>query len=218
MIFFRCIYKIVRRMLLFLSKVSWLVTLFKLKFNGIDFPLNFKSNGIPRINIDLKSKMSIGNYFIMNNSNHNMIGRQQPCIFVVWYGGFMKIGNNVGISSTAIVCWNEIIIEDNVRIGGGTVIYDTDFHSLNYKERINIPEIRENIKTSPVRIKRNVFIGANCTVLKGVTIGENSIIGACSVVTKNVPANEIWAGNPAKFIRKYNVNQDERNIDNNSDI
>ena len=57
-------------------------------------------------------------------------------------------------------------------------------------------------KCAPVVIENNVFIGAHCIILKGVSIGENSIIGAGSVVTKNVPANQIWAGNPAKFIRK----------------
>ena len=55
--------------------------------------------------------------------------------------------------------------------------------------------------TKPVIIKQNVFIGAHSTILKGVTIGENSIIGACSVVTKNIPDNEVWAGNPAKYIK-----------------
>ena len=55
---------------------------------------------------------------------------------------------------------------------------------------------------APVVIKDNAFIGAKVIVLKGVTIGENSIIGAGSVVTRSVPDNEIWAGNPAKFIRK----------------
>ena len=50
-------------------------------------------------------------------------------------------------------------------------------------------------------IKDNAFIGAHSIILKGVTIGENSIIGAGSVVTKSVPDNQIWAGNPARFIR-----------------
>ena len=53
----------------------------------------------------------------------------------------------------------------------------------------------------PVHIKENVFIGAHSIILKGVVIGENSIIGAGSVVTKSIPSNQIWAGNPAKYIR-----------------
>ena len=65
---------------------------------------------------------------------------------------------------------------------------------------------RSQKRNEPVFIADNVFIGAHVTVLKGVTIGENSIIGACSVVTKHVPANEIWAGNPARFIKKIDIN------------
>jgi acetyltransferase-like isoleucine patch superfamily enzyme len=56
-------------------------------------------------------------------------------------------------------------------------------------------------KKRPVVINDNVFIGAHSTILKGVTIGKNSVIGACSVITKDIPDNEIWAGNPAKFIK-----------------
>jgi len=58
-----------------------------------------------------------------------------------------------------------------------------------------------NTNQEAVIIENNVFIGAHSTILKGVRIGENSIIGACSVVTKSIPRNEIWGGNPAKFIR-----------------
>ena len=58
------------------------------------------------------------------------------------------------------------------------------------------------ITCKPVRLKRGCWIGAGATILPGVTVGENSIVGAASVVTKDVPDNEIWAGNPAKFIKK----------------
>ena len=57
-------------------------------------------------------------------------------------------------------------------------------------------------KCAPVVIGDDVFVGAKCIILKGVTIGKGAIIGAGSVVTKNIPARQIWAGNPAKFIRE----------------
>ena len=119
--------------------------------------------------------------------------------------GPIKIGNNVGISNTCLYAAEEIEIGDNVRIGGDTRIYDTDFHSLDAKER---ESKKETIKISPVRIKNNVFVGAHCLILKGVTIGENSIIAAGSVVTKDVPPNQIWGGNPAKCIREIGLYED----------
>ncbi|MBR1435568.1 MAG: acyltransferase, partial [Bacteroidales bacterium] len=60
----------------------------------------------------------------------------------------------------------------------------------------------KNIATAPVRICDDVLLGARVIVLKGVTIGEGSVVGAGSVVTKNIPPHQIWAGNPARFIRE----------------
>lgn len=59
-----------------------------------------------------------------------------------------------------------------------------------------------DIKSRPVNIGKNVFVGGHVIILKGVTIGDGAIIGAGSVVTKDVPTNEIWAGNPATFVKK----------------
>jgi len=203
MIIFIYIYKIINKIFFYIRQTQWIVVFLKFKLNQFNFSSDFKSSGIPIMGVNLGAKVSIGRKFKMNNGLlNNMIGRQQPCFFVVRKDGVLSIGNNVGISATAIVCWEKIEICDNVRIGGGTVIYDTDHHSLDYKERTARPEIQDNVKTSPVFIQDNAFIGANCTILKGVTIGKNSIVGACSVVTKNIPNNEIWAGNPAKFIKK----------------
>lgn len=180
-----------------------LFTKFYLKVNDVKFGKALKSNGIPKFDIRINGSLHIGNNFSMNNgNNHNMIGRQQLCYFVVMEGATLVIGDNVGISATAFVCSNHIEIGNNVKIGGNTVIYDTDFHSLDPQLRLNADTDKKNAKNAPIKIGNNVFIGAHATILKGVTIGDKAIIGACSVVTKNIPAGEIWAGNPAKFLKK----------------
>ncbi len=112
----------------------------------------------------------------------------------------MTIGDHVGMSNVTIVCHDEINIGNNVRIGGSTRIYDTDFHSLNSDERDVM--VGGNVRTAPVNIHDGAFIGAHCIILKGVTVGEDSIVGAGSVVARDIPDHEIWAGNPARLIRR----------------
>ena len=95
-----------------------------------------------------------------------------------------------------------IIIEDNVMVGVNCVIYDTDFHSIYIEDRLNE---NINIIDKPVRIKSGAWIGGHSIILKGVTIGKNSVIGAGSIVTHDIPDNEVWAGNPAKYIKKFKI-------------
>jgi acetyltransferase-like isoleucine patch superfamily enzyme len=82
------------------------------------------------------------------------------------------------------------------------MIWDTDFHPLDYLARRK--HDTSMIKTRPVVIGNDVFIGANSIILKGTTIGDRAIIGAGSVVSGNIPADQIWGGNPAKFIKNIN--------------
>jgi acetyltransferase-like isoleucine patch superfamily enzyme len=174
-------------------------TAFLFKANRVKCKKRLKSRGFPIIYVSDTGRLEIGCDFAMNSGMHfNQIGKNQRCMLIV--DGDLTIGDNVGISSAAIVCQLSIEIGSNVRIGGDTVIYDTDFHSLDYRERTAIPEIKKNVGRMPVKVGDNVFIGAGCTILKGVEIGCNSIIGAGSVVVKHVPDNQIWGGNPAKFI------------------
>lgn len=163
----------------------------------------FVSNGIPFVSVALNGKCVIGNNFSMNNGlSGNPIGRVQKCILFVDNGAELIIGDDVGMSSTALVANTSIRIGNHVKMGGGVCIYDTDFHSLDPKLRRDKLRDKTGTKKKPVIIEDNVFIGAHSTILKGVVVGRNSIIGACSVVTKSIPENEIWGGNPARFIKK----------------
>ena len=113
----------------------------------------------------------------------------------------LQIGNNVGINSTSIFCDESITIMDYVHIGGGCQIFDTNFHNMDYLGRRD-PLLNPISRTSPVVIERDIFIGSRCIICKGVTIGARSIVAAGSVVVNNIPPDELWGGNPAKFIKK----------------
>ena len=168
--------------------------------NGVKFGINFRCNQLPKVEMSLSGKLNIGNNVLLNSGFYNPIGRPQKCLFTIGKNAVLSIGDNVGISSSAIICHLAIIIEDNVFIGGNCVIYDTDFHDLDYKLRTAIPENITRVKKKQVTIKRNAFIGAHSTILKGVNIGEGAVIGAGSVVTKDIPDFEIWGGNPVKYL------------------
>ena len=169
--------------------------------NSVHFR-RFYSHGIPRVLVSRGGTLVIGDDFHMNNGlAGNPIGFVQPCCFFIQPGATIKIGDHVGMSSTALVAAQSKEIGNGVKIGGGVCIYDTDFHSLNPCSRQN-PELdRKEARSAPVKIGNHVFIGARSMILKGVHIGDNSIVGAGSVVSKDIPPNEIWAGNPARKLR-----------------
>jgi maltose O-acetyltransferase len=103
---------------------------------------------------------------------------------------------NAFSNNVSIVANQQITIGDRCAIGDLVSIYDCDFLEINPATRY-----RSDGQTKPVHIGNNVWLGSRVIVLKGVTIGDNSVIAAASVVTKPIPANRIAAGNPAKVIR-----------------
>jgi len=148
-----------------------------------------------------KGKIYFGkNVLINSNKWSNPVGLSSSTYLCVNRDAVIEIGNNVGISNALLYAREKITIEDDVIIGGGCQVLDNDFHSLDYAIRRTHLD-QENVVSAKIIIRRGVFIGTGSIVLKGVEIGEQSIIAAGSVVTKNIPSFEIWGGNPAKFIR-----------------
>jgi len=199
-------YKVMKRIAMSIYSVySTFYTWIKLKGNGVQFS-SLSSNGVPQVDVAMGGKMSIGKNFRMNNGKYyNKIGRQQPSMFIVTKEGDLSIGDNVGLSATTFFCTLKITVGNNVKIGGNCIFYDTDFHSLNYLERRDEKLDAEKRRSAPVVVEDDVFIGAHSTILKGVTIGKGSIIGAGSVVSKSIPPNEIWGGNPIAFIKSLST-------------
>ena len=153
-----------------------------------------------RIRIFGHGKIVVGNDVIVNSGlSSNPIGGDTQMVISVKPGAELQIGDRVGISNAAIVCHEKITIGDRTIIGGGTKIYDSNFHSIDYRERGDYAH--ETVITKPISIGEDVFIGAHSIILKGVTIGDRSIVAAGSVVTKDIPDDEVWGGNPAKRIR-----------------
>lgn len=156
-----------------------------------------------RIGFDIKGKLVIGdNFFFTSGGFNNPLARNICGMFRINLGAEIKIGDNVGISSSVLWCASKITIGDDVKIGALATIIDTDAHSLDPELRRNPSTDSKNTIARPVCIGNNVLIGAQSIICKGVTIGDNSIVGIGSVVTKSIPANQIWAGNPAHFIRE----------------
>lgn len=148
-----------------------------------------------------KGRIRIGDNCIIQSSHYcNPTSGFDHTHLVAGRNGFISIGNHVGLSHVNITSYNRIVIEDNVLIGSGVKIWDTDFHSVVYENRMSRPD--PDVKGAPVNIREGSFIGACSIILKGVTVGRYSVVGAGSVVTRDIPDGEIWAGNPAVCIRR----------------
>jgi acetyltransferase-like isoleucine patch superfamily enzyme len=127
-------------------------------------------------------------------------------------GGEIRIGSRTFIGRSDFVCYRSIIVGDDVIMSWGVTIVDHDSHSIDWVHRRN--DVREwsvgqknwdHVAHAPVFIADKAWIGFNVSILKGVTVGEGAVIGACSVVTRDVPAYSVVAGNPARLVRSLSA-------------
>ncbi len=168
--------------------------------NGIRWGQGWRFYGAPIIQKHRASTMRFGRGFSLRSSpQSNPLGVNHPVILATLQAGaVLEIGDDFGMTGGAICAAEHIRIGNNVSVGANTVIADNDFHPLHPQDRLLDPQ---GGKTAPVVIEDNVFIGMNCIILKGVRIGRNSVIGAGSVVSRDIPPDVIAAGNPAVVLK-----------------
>lgn len=177
--------------------------IFLLKLKGVVFGSNLRIRGPFNLDIRKNSELLIGdNFSVASGLMINPLGRNLKSTIRLDENAHIIIGNNVGMSNVCLWSKKKIIIGNNVKLGSGVVIIDSDMHSLDFIQRRNYKTDATNAKKNKVIIEDDVFIGLNSIITKGVKIGRQSIIAAGSVVIKSIPSCEIWGGNPARFIKK----------------
>ncbi|PCH53669.1 MAG: acetyltransferase [Flavobacteriaceae bacterium] len=177
---------------------SYIILLREIKLSkGVVF------KGFPLILMHKKAIIKIGCFTTINSSNYGYhINMHSSCkLYADRPNAQIVIGENCRIHGTCIHAFNKIFIGDNCLIAANTQIMDGNGHQLSFENPPN--RINTTDDGKPIFIEDNVWIGANCIILGGTTIGEGSIITAGSIVKGNVPAKTIYGGNPAKLIKQY---------------
>jgi acetyltransferase-like isoleucine patch superfamily enzyme len=166
---------------------------------GIRRPRGLRLRGMPIIWQSRRGSIKIGDSFTaVSKQQYNSIGLIQPVVIkALGVNTTIEIGNNVGMSGSTLSARSSIKIGNGVLLGSGVLISDNDAHPLRSEDR-NDPS---KTLIAPVVIEDLVFVGARAIILKGVTLGVGCVVGAGSVVSKNVPPYTLVAGNPAQAIR-----------------
>ncbi len=173
----------------------------KMRLFGVHFGPSCRVEG--RLLLERKdgAQITVGSRFhCISGAGVNRLGRNLRSGIFAGEGAVIRIGDGVGMSCSTLWARSSITIGNHVNIGADCMIMDHDAHSLYYLHRRDYSVDRQHIASKPVTIGNDVLLGARCVVLKGVTIGDRSVVGAGSVVTGDIPPDQVWAGNPARFI------------------
>jgi acetyltransferase-like isoleucine patch superfamily enzyme len=166
----------------------------QLRVHGVSYGRKLRGN--PCV-IRNKGKIELGNNVFLNSYPDGELYRTG--LRAYFPSSVIRIGDNCSLNGTVIHARASVIIGDNCMFGPGVVILDNDSHNTSTD-----PQVRRQgkVSESPVVIGSNVWVGMRSIVMKGVHIGDNSVIAAGSVVTKDVSPDSLYGGNPAAFIKK----------------
>lgn len=169
-----------------------------LRLRGVQLGRGGWVHGLPQVRLARGSSVKIGNQVTLCSwSRFNPLAPVRPLSFITNTSeARITIGDGVGISNSVLSCFTRISIGRETLVGAECLIMDSDFHGLPLTA--NRPA-----RSAPVVIGERVFIGTRSIILKGVTIGDGAVIGAGSVVTSDVPAHSLAAGNPARVVRNF---------------
>jgi len=170
------------------------------QIKGVQFEGKVLFVGRPIISVAANSTLLLGdNVNVTSSLRSNPLACFQPSVLrTMAPGARLVLAKNSGLSGAVICAQLSVEIGEGTLIGSGAMIMDNDLHA----DLALGADSGARPKARPIKIGRQVFIGARAIILKGVTIGDRAIVGAGAVVTKDVPADHIAAGNPSSIFPK----------------
>jgi acetyltransferase-like isoleucine patch superfamily enzyme len=169
---------------------------------GVETELGYVTlYGEPLITKVKNSRIVMGKgVVIISDSQYNRSGINHPTVIATEApGAEIIIGDGVGMSGSSIVAVEKIEIGKDTMLGANTNIYETDFHCIDASQRLNQKDILK-ANHAPIYIGRQCWLASNVTVLKGVKMGDRAVVGAMSLINKDVPEDAVAAGIPAKIL------------------
>jgi len=165
---------------------------------------------LPKIKAPGTSRLVFGHKVVLNSDDVvSNTALTYPCTLICGLTGRIEVGDNTILNGVAITAYQRIAIGRNCQIASATMICDTDFHPLDpatrARQALGYKIDFAGVKKAEVVIGDNVWIGWGSIVLKGVHIGDNSIVAAGSVVVDDVPSDVIVGGSPARVIKRLDV-------------
>ena len=163
-------------------------------------PHSIRFDGIPHLFFSDSATVHIGHSVRIVSTKFLGIDSSVFTKISVAKNSYLIIGNYTGMTNSIIYSDVGVEIGHHVNIGAGTMIIDSDFHSLDWHDRHDSTDYQNRV-SKPIKIGDYVFIGTRSIILKGVKIGDKAIIAAGSVVSCDIPEGEMWGGNPARYIK-----------------